>query len=115
LPLSFLGDRQAFQLGQVFPEHVEGRAPDHPAIIVDRHEKFADRLVQLTWRPSDHQLAIGEGSDQFLDRRDVTDASGANVQSRDPQTPALTPGDLASAFWVRGLSAGPKAKLEETL
>ena len=64
-------------------------------VVVGRHEELADRLVELTQRPADHQLPIGERADQFLDGGHVADASGANVQSRNPQTPVLTPGVLA--------------------
>ena len=106
VPLRRSRDRQAFQLGEVFPEHMQGDAADDPAVVVGRHEELADRLVQLTQRAADHQLAIGERADQLVDGGHVTNAGRANVQSRDPQTPGSTPGRSclnpphAQTFWA---------------
>ncbi len=90
-PLHRLGDGQAFQLGQVLPEHMQGGATDDRAILIDRDEKFADRFVQLAERSADHQLAVGEGADQVIDRRHVADLGGADVQSRKTPSGAACP------------------------
>ena len=74
---------------------MQGDTADDPAVVVGRHEELADRLVKLAQRAADHQLAVGERADQVLDGGHVTDSGGADVQSRDPQTPAVNPGVLA--------------------
>ena len=64
-------------------------------MIIHSDEKFADRLIELARGAPDHELSVSEGPDKLLDGRNVTDSSGANVQSRDPQTPETSPGVLA--------------------
>ena len=83
--LNVLGDRQAPDLGQVFPEYVQGDTADNPVFVVDGDEELADRLVELGHRPPDHQLLLGKHEDLFVDAGDVTNACGTNGQSRDLQ------------------------------
>ena len=51
-----------------------------------------------------HQLPFGKLEDELMNGGHVTDASGTNVQSRDPQTPVATPGDLALTQRIPGHS-----------
>src|SRR5262249_46148730 len=48
LPLKRLGDRQAFQLGEILPEHMKRGAADEIAAVVGNHEELANRFVELS-------------------------------------------------------------------
>ena len=77
-----LGNRQASDLGEVFPEHVERHAADDSILIVDGDQELPNRLVKLRHRPADHQSLISEDLDLLVDAGNVTHAGRANRQSR---------------------------------